>query len=355
MRGRLASLGWPGVLGLGLLIVSVAWSVTVGVRLDQGFSLASPYLVAPIALAVGVVAGTFLAAYAGDSRLHLALAFACVGLVLGVLLTREPGKEPLGYANANAALAVQLVAMCGLAMLSTSRGRRRSLMATLALAVVAVGLNRSAAGLAVVAPLVVVIALVHWRRPQHRGWALVLGVLVAGSGAAVILRLAQGTEFPSWARGIFDTVREQLWHDAAALWLKRPWSGSGPGSFQNATALSVDPDTAMAHSSVLQIGAETGWIGVALFGLIAFAGMLVAARGRAPQAVIAIAALTALLVHSYADHLLEFAPVVISAGLVLGWAAASRLSTQQFSEQHRSELHGSEELDVSEGERPVGR
>src|SRR5690606_21183852 len=92
----------------------------------------------------------------------------------------------------------------------------------------------------------------------------------------------------------------------------------------DATPLSVHPDTAAAHSSVLQIGAETGGIGVALFGLIALSRVLVAARGRSPQAVIAIAGLTALLVHSYADHLLEFAPVVIAAGAVLGWTAATR-------------------------------
>ncbi|MFC7488066.1 O-antigen ligase family protein [Knoellia sp. CPCC 206453] len=331
--------------GLVLLAAWITWSAVVGLRLDQGFSLTSPYLVAPIALVLGVAGGQALARYAGDSRLHLALALAGVVLVLGVLLTKEPGKEPLGYANANAALAVQLVAMCGLGLLSTPRGRRGSLLAALGLAVVAVALNRSAAGVAVCLPLVLVIGGVCWRKPVHRWWSVVLGTLIAVGGAAFILRLAQGPTFPSWARGTFDTVREQLWHDAVALWERRPITGSGPGSFRDATALSNDPDTSTAHSSVLQIGAETGWVGVTLFGLVGFAGLLWAARGKAPQAVVAAVAWTALLVHSYADHLLEFAPVVLTAGVVLGWAAASIRSGQA----------DSEELDVSEGERPVTR
>jgi O-antigen ligase len=315
----------------------------VGVRLDQGFSPASPYVVAPIVLVLGIAGGQVLPRYADDSRLHLGLALAGVGLILGVLLTREPGKEPLGYANANAALAVQLVAMCGLGLLATPRGRRRSLVTALGLGVVAVALNRSAAGLAVCLPLVLVIGVVCWRRPVHRWWAVVLGTLIAVGGAAVILRLGRGPTFPTWARGIFDTVREQLWHDALALWDRRPLTGSGPGSFRDATALSIDPDTSSAHSSVLQIGAETGWVGVALFALVGFGGLLWAARGKAAQAVVAAAAWTALLVHSYADHLLEFAPVVLAAGAVVGWAAASGHSGRA----------DSEELDVSEGQRPV--
>ena len=59
---------------------------------------------------------------------------------------------------------------------------------------------------------------------------------------------------------------------------------------------------------------------------LAVAGLLWAARGRPAQTVVAAAAWTALLVHSYADHLLEFAPVVLSAGMVIGWAATTRAS-----------------------------
>ena len=80
--------------------------------------------------------------------------------------------------------------------------------------------------------------------------------------------------------------------------------------------------------------------GVGFLGLATLAGLLWAARGRAPYAVIAAAGWTALLLHSLIDHLLEFAPVVLAAGLLLGWAATTARS---------------EQLDVPEGEPPVLR
>ena len=67
-------------------------------------------------------------------------------------------------------------------------------------------------------------------------------------------------------------------------------------------------------------GSETGWVGVAFLCLTTVAGLLWASRGTAKYAVVAAAGWTALLLHSLIDHLLEFPPVVIAAGLVLGWA-----------------------------------
>jgi O-antigen ligase len=121
------------------------------------------------------------------------------------------------------------------------------------------------------------------------------------------------------------------------LWADHPIIGAGPGAFQEFTPLGRDTDTASAHSSVLQVGAETGWVGVALFALLALAGLLWAGRGVPAYAVVASAAWTALLVHSFVDHLLDFPAIVLTAGVVIGWAGASR---------------GSEELDVPHGQRP---
>ena len=156
----------------------------------------------------------------------------------------------------------------------------------------------------------------------------------------MILSLADRSPWPSWAEWAFDAVREQLWRDAITLWRAHPVTGGGPGSFREATALSVDPDTSTAHSFVLQVGSETGWVGVGILAVVALTGLLLAALGTAPATVVGAAAWTALLVHSQVDHLLEFAPVVLAAGAALGWASA------------RS---GSEELDVPEREGPVLR
>lgn len=338
-RDRARTVGWPELSALILLCACVVWSFTTSLRAGRPLPLTSPYVVAPVALVIGVVAGRAIGRRGGHHWLAPALVGLGAVLVLGVLLTAEPGKNPLGYANANAALSVQVVAMSGLALLSAPDNPRRLLLGALALAVAATALNRSSAGVAVVLPLLATIGLVLWRRPRRRWWAVLLGGVVTAAGAVAILRATADEALAPWADRIFDEVRERLWLDAVALWRAQPVTGSGVGSFRDATALSVDPDTSTAHSSVLQVGAETGWVGVALLGLVALAGLLWAARGRPPQAVIAIASWTALSLHSYVDHLLEFPAVVLAAGVVLGWAGASR----------------SEELDVPQGEGPVLR
>ena len=329
------------VCALGLVGVWVLWAVVTTVLQGRVISPLSPYVVAPVALVLGAFLGTRLAPHAADPRLHLALAGFGAVLVLGVLLVAEPGKAPLGYANANAALAVQVVAMCGLALLTGGRTRGLLVVAG-ALALAATALNRSAAAVVLAVPAVLAVGLALWLPPSRRWWPALLGALVSGATGAVFVHAVTRPVLPQWAAGLFDAVRQQLWRDAADLWQAHPLTGAGVGSFRDATPLSVDDDTASAHSSVLQVAAETGWVGLTLFGLIALSGFLWLARARvrADAALVAATAWAALLVQSYVDHLVEFAPVVLAAGVVLGWAAGTATS---------------EQLDVPEGQRPVAR
>ncbi len=119
MRWFLDRVRWPEGVGLALLLAWVAWVGAWSFVADRMPSPASPYVVAPLVLVAGVVGGRALARHGGAPRLHVALLALAVVLVAGVPLTAEPGKAPLGYANANAALAVQLVGLCGLALLAT--------------------------------------------------------------------------------------------------------------------------------------------------------------------------------------------------------------------------------------------
>lgn len=346
MRPVRPLLGWWEAAALVLVGSWMLWSLASTVRSDWGWGGAVPYLLCPVGLAAGVAAGSALPRLARSPGLPLALVVSAAALVLGVLLVREPGKGPVGYPNANAALAVQLVALTGLALLSTSSGRRRPLVLSLALCVTAVALNRSAAGVAVVVPVAAVVSLVAWRRPTRVGWpvgAVVVGALSAVGAAWLIVGAARQPAFPGWAERAFDPVREQLWRDAVELWDEAPVTGSGPGSFSAATALSVDPDTMAAHSSVLQVGSETGWVGVAFLGLVGLTGLLWTLRGRPAEALVGATAWAALFVHSTADHLLEFGSVVTLAGAVVGWAGASGRVCDP----------GSEELDVTQREGPL--
>ena len=342
-------LGWPGALGLALLGAWVLWSLASAVRGDAGLRPVLPYVLCPPVLVAGVVAGAHLRRRVHSPAVPVALVVTSTALVLGALLVVEPGKAPLGYPNANAALGVQLVALSGLALLATpaTPGRGRLLLVCSAVAAgLAVVLNRSAAGVAVLLAVGVVVGLTVWRRPSAGAWrvaAVAVGAVASASAGGLIVLAAREPVFPPWARTAFDPVREQLWQDAVELWAQRPLTGSGPGSFAGATTLAADADTVAAHSSVLQVGAETGWVGAAFLALTGLAGLLWAARGRTSEAVVGAAAWAALLIHSTADHLVEFGPVVLLAGAVVGWAGASdpRASGR------------SEELDVAEGERPL--
>lgn len=351
--------GWPGALALALLGSWMLWSLVGALRADLGLRPLLPYLLCPPVLVAGVVAGAALRRHARSPAVPVALLVTATALVLGAVLVVEPGKAPLGYANANAALGVQLAALAGLALLARRPGDagdardvptarrgpdRRShtlIVATIALATSGVVLNRSAAGVVVVVPVLLAVVLVARLRPTATWWrvaATALGALACAAAGALIGEAARAPSFPSWAAAAFDPVREQLWHDAVALWRAQPLAGSGPGSFARATSLSRDPDTLAAHSSVLQLGAETGWVGVGFLALTGLVGLLWVARGRAPEAVVGAAAWAALVVHSTADHLVEFGPVVLAAGAVVGWAGSTGRS---------------EELDVAERERPL--
>jgi len=71
---------------------------------------------------------------------------------------------------------------------------------------------------------------------------------------------------------------------------------------------------------LLQVGSELGVIGIILLGALLAGGLLFAARGSRPVALIAMAAWTALAVHSAIDHLEDFPIVAVMGGVVLGWS-----------------------------------
>ena len=197
----------------------------------------------------------------------------------------------------------------------------------------------SRAGTAVALAVLAAIGLALWRRVRRRWWGIAVGAVSLVAGASGIFRLAAQAEWPSWATVAFDETRRRLWSDSLELWGRHPAIGAGPGSFKEFTPLGVDTDTQAAHSSVLQVGAETGLVGVFLFAALIAVGFAIAAQGTAPSALVAVAAWSALGVHSFVDHLLEFPLIVLAAGMVLGWAGARRL----------------EQLDVGERERPILR
>ncbi|GAA4407693.1 hypothetical protein GCM10023168_24020 [Fodinibacter luteus] len=337
MRRTLPHLDIAERVGVVLVLASIAWSVIASLLAGRMPSLTSPYVLAPVVLAGGVGLGRLVATRARSEHVVAALVVVTTVLYLGVIWTDGPAKRPTAYANANAAVAVQVIGLAGLAMLGADRTRRVVLWLTAAGAVAVIDANASRAAFVVAVPLLAAIALMAWHPARRRAWALALGAVSMLVAAGCILVLASRPSWPAPVSRGLDPTRNQLWHDALNLWRQHPVTGGGPGSFEDYSALAKDADTVAAHSSLLQVGSETGIVGAVLLGLLTLTGLAIAARGAAPYTVVGAAAWTALGLHSLGDHLLEYAPIVIAAGMALGWAGASR----------------SEELDVSEGERPV--
>ena len=337
MRRLLDRVGWPERAALALLALWVVWAWVAALLADRMPSLTSPYVLSPVVLAAGVALGHLVATRLERNVVVAGLVVVTTVLFLGVIWTDGPAKRPTAYANANAAVAVQVIALAGLAMLGSDRLRRVILWFTVAGALAVIAANASKAAFVVAVPLLAAIALMVWRPAARAGGAVLVGSLSIVLSAGAVVHLAARDQWPPRVLQALDPARQSLWSDALSLWATHPVSGGGPGSLEEYSTLGGDPDTASAHSSLLQIGAETGLVGAALFGLIVLGGLLWAARGGAPWAVVAAAALTALLVHSLSDHLLEYSLVLLAAGLTLGWASATR----------------SEELYVPEGEGPV--
>ena len=333
LRSRLA---WQEGAALGLLLVWFAWVWLAGQLADRPLSLTSPYVLSPLALFLGLPLGRLVATRLRADVVVAGLAVATAALLIGVLWTEGPAKRPTGYANANAALAVQLIGLCGVAMLGAGRSRRLVLWATTAGALGVVAANASKAAFAVAVPLVAVIALTSWRPARRAALVLATAALAMTSAGVGVVRLAARDHWPPAVTAALDPARQALWSDALSLWSANPVTGAGPGAFAEYSRLGGDADTASAHSAILQVGAETGSVGVGLFALFLLAGLLWVARGAASAAVVGAVAWTALVVHSFTDHLLEFVPVLLAAGIMIGWAAATR----------------SEQLDVPEGQRP---
>lgn len=323
-------LGVLDAVALGTVGLWCVWLFISTVHAGQPPLDALPYLVPALVGVAGVATGRRMHDLPHWAPGALALG---VGLfyVVGAASTSLPGKPPTGYMNANAAVGVQLIALTGLAALAyrslltlARTPRLRWVLVAAGLAAVLVLLvNDSQAGWVVAAPvaLVTLVAVITRRGPWRWVTAL-LAVSAWGAGAYALVWLARLPEWPALALRALSPVRQQLWQDALALWAAHPLMGGGAGSFALANPLAVDPDTAPAHSVIMQVASEFGWIGLAVFGLVLLAGLLLALRRSAVQGVIAATAWTALFTHALVDHLYHFATVTFFAAMVLGWASA---------------------------------
>lgn len=317
------------VLGWVTGFVVSAWvvlAVTRGLLLGNApLPALAPYIYVPLLVVAGAGLAWLVVQHLGARALAALVLVVGLYVALGALLTSHPGRGTIGYANANAALGVQLLAAA--AVLTLVPGARRLAFLGVAAGMLSVIANASEGGLAMSLIVVAALGLVWVFRRGHRRWpAVVASLLICGSAVATLMHLARSTTWPEWALNALDPVRQELWHRAWATFRHAERLGYGPGGYAQANPLAGDDDTMAAHSLPLHVAAELGGAGLIMLTLLFLCGLAWAASAPLARASwIAIAAWTALAGHSFMDHLLEYWPVPLAAGLVIG--AAWALST----------------------------
>jgi O-antigen ligase len=307
------------LIGLGVGCALAGWSV-VSAQMRGG----SPrdYVGAIGLFAISYLVGRLAAARAAVVAVVVAGVFGAWVLTTGGAFSGGPLAGPLGYANANAALAVQVATVLLVAATRAGNRTARLLLALASLPVLSLAwFNDSlAAMIGGVALFAVALAILLKGAPATSTVAigccgLILGVAVVGQ-----VLVASGVGSGVAARGVSER-RVELWTDAVHLVRSQPVLGHGPLSFatESPTA-SADPDTRAAHSAVLQVAAELGLIGAGLLLLLtAWAYWTLTLAAPAPGIVGAIG-WTALCLQALVDYVANYPMVLAAAGLALGLA-----------------------------------
>jgi len=316
-------IGRAVALLLGAVACWLCWAMASRFFTGRPVPWGSAYLVAPLGLLAGVALGGVLARLPRSRRVPEVVAVAAV-VALAVPFC----------ANAKGAVGLQLVALAGLMLLTfepqTETGRPRQWLRAV-LAVVAVlgglmALGSDAAAILTFLLCAVGVAVVGFGRGPGKRTVTAGAVLVLVWAATVVVWLGSRASWPAWLNANLSSARHELWSDALELWRAHPAVGAGAGGFLESSALAQRvPSLEMAHSSVLQVGAELGLVGVLAFALLGIGVISVAAQGERRAATVAVVAFTFFGVHSMIDHLWEFPVVVIAVGVVVGWGAATKV------------------------------
>lgn len=316
-----------GVAGLAVTTMWLGYALLSTLWLDGSARGVAPYIYAPLLILGGVWLGRALAQRVAPRLVALVVLVLAGWMLVGGLLA----AEPIGYANANAALAVQLAALAGLA--SVNLVARPLALAAVALGLLTILANRSAGALIAVVPLTMAIVMALWRAPGRRRWpAVALAVLAMASVTTAFVALVRRTAWPQVALDAFDETRRSLWLLAWESFRRAETVGYGPGGYEALNPI-TDPDRTSAHSLPLQVAVELGGVGLILLAGMFLVGLAVAVRAATPaQAWITIAAWSALAVHAFVDHLVEYWPITLAAGLVLGYGLVSQADPEPQNE-----------------------
>ena len=168
-------------------------------------------------LAAGYLLGRLTARWSWVVAVLAIGGFGAWVLVTPGAFSGGPLAGPLGYANANAALAVEVAAIGLIAATRSRRTVARALLVVAALPVLAVAwFNHSWAALLPGLALFVITVIVLYRQPRRSGAAIVTATAIVGLAIVGQLLVATGTGDGPAARA-FSERRVDLWTDAS-IW-----------------------------------------------------------------------------------------------------------------------------------------
>lgn len=290
---------------------------TVDVAAPDVLAATAGYAVLIASLAFGFILGRRLSHAQPGPRTVVAVVGA------GLALVSIPAFGGLGYDNANAALAVQATAMVAVAL--AGRGAPRGLTAAALIPAFAIAVLTSSWAGGFIALTVAVAALAPPLSPRaHRVTAGLAWTVVLGLAAAQVSLVLSGWQ-PAVLERPLSWARFVLWSDALDLAAERPLLGHGPGSFADLSSIgTIDPLLTRAHSSVLEVTAELGLVGLAILLAVITAGFVLLARTAGTASLVAIAAWAGLWAHSLVDFVADYPAILLAAGLVVGVASTTR-------------------------------
>jgi peptidoglycan/xylan/chitin deacetylase (PgdA/CDA1 family) len=318
-------------VGLALMAASAVWPLVVAVVAEG-----SPWAMAGL---FGLTASAFVLGRLSAMVTPVLAPGAVVALAAALLLTGPldtigsiQSSGILGYPNARSAFFIQ-AAVAALMVAVRARGRGRALAAAAALAFAAVPFaNRSTGAVlsaAVLAPAAVAAFL-------GRGSRIVMGACIAAVAVAVVvttvlaITYSPEADIPVVSRAVdaLPERRVELWQDALSILREHPLTGVGPGRFVVASPLArTDADARWAHNGFLQVGAETGLVGLALLALLFAWGLvrLWSSPGDPRLALLGMVAIAALGVHATVDYILHFPIIPVTTAALVGTATARRM------------------------------
>lgn len=361
LRKRLGPPGVYFVLSVGLWTLWVLASPVISHRPP---SFSSPYLLSPLILLAGAVAGGVLV----DRWRRCSLREAAP-----ILLAIAAFAAPI-YANASAAVGVLLVAIAAVAFLDLpspmdiERSARKSELvgsepataaneasrhfpvrvprsfrqvgearqAAFVMGVGVIGILLafgSQASLLLLAALLVTISAVYRvRTGPPRGITVATGLALVAFASVTVSILGSRESWPAWLSqsDSLSSARHTLWNDALSLWKQNPLVGSGHGTFTPSSELaSTTPGLEATHSLVLQVLAELGITGLVLLAAVFAGGLLLANQTGRDRGAITGAAWTFLAIHSTIDHLEDFPVVALTTGILIGWSGLKDLEDDE--------------------------